>query len=127
MVSVPFTCLFTAAPPKLSTGGAIESDAFGLRPMPVTGAETGAPSACTTMAVERMPTRLGVKVTGMVSVAPWASVAGKAGAGEPVVKSGLVELTPVTVTARLAVKTTWPLMLPPTSTVPRFSGVLPSG
>ena len=117
----------TAVPPKLSTGGATCSAASGRRPMPVTGAETGAPSACTTMAVERMPTWLGVKVTGMVSVAPWARVAGSAGVEVPGTNSALVELTELTVTARRAVNTTSPLALLPTSTVPRFTGVLPSG
>jgi hypothetical protein len=58
------------------------------------------------MAVDRMPTWLGVNVTGTVSVAPCASVAGKAGAGAPVVNSALVELTELTVVARTAVKTT---------------------
>ena len=126
-VSVPFAWWLTATPPKLSTGGATWSTAVGLRPMPVTGAETGAPSAVTTIAVERMPAWVGVKVTGMVSVSPWASAAGNAGVGLPATKSALVELTAVTVTERRAVKTTCPPTLLPSVTVPRSTGLLASG
>src|SRR5690349_10527467 len=90
--------------------------------MPVTGAETGAPSAVTTIAVDRMPARVGVNVTGMVSESPWTSVAGNGGVGAPGVNSGLVELTALTVTARRAVKTTCPVALFPSCTEPRFTG-----
>src|SRR6516162_6537035 len=39
MVKVPLICVPTAAPPKLTTGGAIWSAASGRRPMPVTAPE----------------------------------------------------------------------------------------
>ena len=106
MVTVPLSTWLTGAPPKLMAGGDRERTGPGVRPMPVTVVETGLPSACATMAPERMPARLGVKVTGMLSVWPVLSAAGRPGVAVPRTKSGFVELTSVTATLRRAVKTT---------------------
>ncbi len=106
MVTVPLSTWLTRAPPKLMTGGARARTGPGVCPMPLRVVETGLPSAWATMAPERIPARLGVKVTGTVSVWPVPSAAGRAGVGVPRTKSPFVELRSVTVTLRRAVKTT---------------------
>jgi hypothetical protein len=70
-VTVSVICPPTGVPPKLTNAGATVNCAFGERPVPVTDrlARTVEPFVIDTVAPVR-PVVVGVKVTGMLSVAP---------------------------------------------------------
>src|SRR5260221_421863 len=113
------------APPKLMIGGVMVRLGSLLCPVPDTEKVPSPALVVKVTAPARMPTADGVKVTGIVSVAPAARVAGKAGAAVPSTKSLLELLAAVMVSAVVAVTVSAPDLLCPTMLKPR-STPLPS-